>query len=105
MAATDPLLAAPLMTRFPVSPLVLKVWNATPLAPYVSLPTGDALFSIAGPIQAHFGWNNKLLPTISQSSRFGSIPIPIPKVIFGIICHRDYKKYWPCPSLLAMGQL
>lgn len=97
MVATDRLLAAPLMARFPVSPLVLKVWNVTPLAPYGSLPTRDALFSITGPIQAHFIWNNRLLPTVSQSSRFGSIPIPISKVIFAIICHRDYKKYWPVP--------
>lgn len=103
--ATDPLLAAPLMTRFPVSPLVLKVWNMTLLAPYVSLPTGDAIFRVGGPIQAHFGWNNRLLPRVSQSSRFWSIPIPSPEVIFGIICYRDYKKYCPCPSLVAVGQL
>lgn len=63
--ATDPLLAAPLMTRFPVSPLVLKVWNVTPLALYGSLPTGDAIFRVGGPIQAHFGWNNRLLPTVN----------------------------------------
>lgn len=54
MVATDPLLAAPLMTRFPVSPLVLKVWNVIPLALYGSLPTGDAIFSVGGPIQVHF---------------------------------------------------